>query len=243
MKGLIWMPLVLVIGMAFGAWPAQREAARLKRETEELRQQLRQRQRPGGTLSQLTQFMRIPESPRAIATTNAAAAGAPAPAPAADTAAAPTNRPRRRLPFSELRPRPGDERPLRERLNEAIEAWRVRSDIARNNFLARAGLGPEEAAKFDVLVQAMNLRLRDHFEKFSATVQSGAPITPELGARMIRNLSDAVVLTYDEMDRQLPRWRQNADGLDLGDLIDPAVAEPLLSIEDTLRRADRGGRP
>ncbi len=244
MRGLIWLPFVLVLGMAIGSWPARRESARLQREAQELRQQLRQRQRQAGTLSQLTQFMRLPEGSRSTAPAASPATNAPA-ASTAEVAdpSTPTNRPRRRLPLSELRGRPGDERSLRERLDEAIEAWRVRSEIARNNFVTRAGFGPEEAAKFDVLVQAMNLRMRDRFEKFAAAVQAGEPITPEVGARMIRDLSEAVVLTYDEMDRELPSWRQNGGRLDLGDLIDPSVAEPLLGIEDVLRRAERGEQP
>ncbi len=244
MKGLIWLPLVLVLGMAIGSWPARRESARLEREAQELRQQLRQRQRQAGTLSQLTQFIRLPEAARSAAPASDVPTNAPVASPEAGTEpSAATNRARRRLPLSELRGRPGDERSLRERLDEAIEAWRVRSEIARNNFVTRAGLGPEEAAKFDVLVQAMNLRMRDRFEKFAAAVQAGEPITPEVGARMIRDLSDAVVLTYDEMDRELPSWRQNGGRLDLGDLVDPSVAEPLLGIEDVLRRADRGAQP
>jgi len=147
------------------------------------------------------------------------------------------------MPLMELRGRPGDERTLRERIDEASEAWRVRSEIARNNFVTRAELTPEEAAKFDTLVEAMNLRIQNCFQAFADAVQAGEPITPALGARMIHDLSEAVVLTYDEMDRELPSWRQKAGGLDLGDMLDPATAEPLLPIEDRLREAERNLRP
>lgn len=243
MKGLIWLPFTLILGMALGSWPARHQRSRNEREIMELRQQLRQRQRQPGTLTQLAQFMRPPEQspllePARSATTN----GTAAPTSTEAGRSSSTNRIRRRVPLAELRGRPGDERTLRERLDEAIEAWRIRSEVARNNFVTRAGLTPDQAAQFDVLIQAMNLRMREHFDQFVATVQAGEPITPEAGARMIRALSDAVVLTYDEMDHKLPGWRQSAPGLDLGDLIDPSVAEPLLSIETRLRETDRGDR-
>ncbi len=236
MKGAAWWPLLLVLGMAIGAWPGRRETDRYRREIEELKAQLRQRPRDLGTLGQLTRLVRLPESPSLPE-----AAGTTTGAPPSARAEAPTNRPSgwRRTPLSGIRPRAGDKRTMRERIDAAAEAWRVRAEIARNEFVSRARFDAAEAANFDVLVQAMNLRLRDRMAAFAQAVEAGQGVTPEAGARLIRDLSAAVVITYDELDRTLPRWRSpEAGALDLGNFIDPSVAEPLISVEDALRRAD-----
>lgn len=235
---LAWVPFAVLLGMALGSWPARREIDRLRVETEELRKEVRRRQRDVGTFAQLTQMVRLSDP-----SADAGRAGRTNPPPAAADAAAPaTNRPARRRgpPLSELRPRPDDDRPLRARIDDAMEAWRVRTDIARNNFIERAGFDAEQAARFDTLVGAMNVRLRDRLERFAQAVQAGEAVTPEIGARLINDLSAAVVITYDEMDRNLPQWRRPEAGrLDLGNFIDPSVAEPLIGIEDALRRAER----
>ncbi len=239
MKHALWWPFILLAGMALGSWPGRREADRLRRELEEMRVQVRRQRQEMGTLGQLTRMMRIPEpTARAEPPTGPSSAQNPPETPV-------TNRPaRRRLPLAELRGRPGDERSLKERIEEAAETWRIRSEVARNNFVARAGFTAEEAAQFDVLVQAMNLRLRHQIEAFAEAVRAGEPVTPERGARLIRDLSAAVVLTYDEMDRTIPRWRSSETAsLDLGQFIDPSVAEPLVGLEDVLRQAERGAEP
>lgn len=237
MKSLAWIPVALLLGLALGAWPAKNELKQLREETEKLRKEAKSRAAGAGTLGQLTQIMRIPDQ-------------APPPKPAAakpaatNTAAAAdgdaTNRPpRRRPPFAEMRPRPGDDRSMRERIDAGMDAWRMRSDIARNNFVSKAGFDAAQAAQFDVLTQAMNLRLKDRLGKFAGEVKDGKKITPESGARIINDLSGAVVMTYDEMDRTLPAWREGDVGrFDMADFIDPSVAEPLIDIEGEIRRAE-----
>lgn len=242
MKSLAWIPVALLLGLALGAWPAKNEVRTLREEAERLRKEAKARGVGAGTLGQLTQIMRIPDAgaapkPRAgkPAPTNAVAA-------AEDDS---TNRPpRRRPPFAEMRPRPGDDRSMRERIDAGMDAWRVRSDIARNTFIANTGLDAAQAAQFDVLTQAMNLRLKDQLAKFAEEAKNGKKITPESGARIINDLSGAVVMTYDEMDRMLPDWRKEGAGrFDMADFIDPSVAEPLIDIEGEIRRAERERQP
>ncbi|MBU4460552.1 MAG: hypothetical protein KJ579_08295 [Verrucomicrobia bacterium] len=242
MKVLAWIPVALLLGLALGAWPAKHEVQQLREEAEKLRKEAKARGAGAGTLGQLTQIMRIPD---ASAPPKPRAPAAPPTQTVAAAEGASTNKPpRRRPPFAEMRPQPGDDRSMRERIDAGMEAWRVRSDIARNNFIANTGLDTAQAAQFDVLTQAMNLRLKDRLAKFAEEAKKGKKITPESGARIINDLSGAVVMTYDEMDRTLPEWRKDGAGrFDMADFIDPSVAEPLIDIEGEIRRAERERQP
>jgi hypothetical protein len=65
----------------------------------------------------------------------------------------------------------------------------------------------------------------------------------ELQVRMMNDLSGALVLTYDEMDRTLPPgWRESAsDEFRLTDMVDPSVAAPMTNVTDKMRGARRWG--
>jgi hypothetical protein len=133
---------------------------------------------------------------------------------------------------------------LQERIAWAADAWRLRADIARDTFLADAGLGREDSAQFDVLMHAMNLRVGDAVEAWVETVQTRDTVAPEDGVRLMHDVAGALVLTYDEMDRTLPSgWRSSAGSrFDLLTFVDPAVAMPLVGIEDKLEEAGRNRR-
>ena len=236
MKQVIWIPLALLGGLILGSWGPRLEAKKLRTDVEALKKELKERNPNQNTFGTLTSMMRIPESDAA------SRRGPPLPPPAVSTnAPAPggTNAPPR-----PHRPREQFRRDLRERIDEGMEAWRIRSDIARNNFVADSGFTPEQAAQFDVLMKAMNIRLRDRLTKFADTVKAGEKLTPESGARVIHDLSGIVVLTYDEMDRTLPTtWRATGSKrLDLADMVEPTVAEPLIDIEKDIQRAEQERR-
>lgn len=238
MKQVVWIPLAVLAGLILGSWGPRLEAKKLRVDNDALKKELKQKGGAQNTLGALTQMMHIPDA-------DAAPAARPRPAvtnaPAATTNELPaaTNAPPRpRRPREELR------RDFRERIEQGMEAWRIRSDIARNNFLADAKFTPEQTAQFDVLMKAMNLRLKDRLTKFAEEVKSGQKVTPESGARVIHDLSGAVVLTYDEMDRTLPStWRGSGPKpLDIADFIEPTVAEPLIGIEGEIEAAEAGRR-
>ena len=130
---------------------------------------------------------------------------------------------------------------MEERIRAAKAGWRVRSDLARNSFLENLGAGEEEANQFDVLIAAMNLRLANTIGNSVDTSGEPEAIGFEHGARLIHELSGAVVLTYDEMDRTLPEdWREATDSeFALSDFIDPSVADPLIDRADKMRKLRR----
>ncbi len=231
MKHLVWIPFAILLGFALGGWAPRLEITRLKSD---LALAKTRESREGGRVSALGALTQViplqnrESSPtNAPPATNATAAATNAAAPVAEAA---TNAPPRRPPRENIR----------ERIDQAMEAWRVRSDIARNTFVANAGLTPEEQQQFDVLTAAMNLRLRTTIQGFADQIRAGEKMTPEAGARLVKDLSGALVLTYDEMDRKFtPRWRASTgDRFDVADMIDPSVAEPLVGLEDRL-----DGRP
>jgi len=122
---------------------------------------------------------------------------------------------------------------FKEQLEAATKLWDVRANLARNSFLENLNASPDEATRFDVLIEAMNLRLDTHIREWVDGVSEQGVVRAEDGARLIHHLSGAVVITYDEMDRSLPvDWREATDAeFKLFDFIDPSVAEPLVDVE------------
>lgn len=124
-------------------------------------------------------------------------------------------------------------------------AWSLRVDIARTNFIAKTKLDEKGRADFDVLVEAMNLRLGTAIDKWATVIREKNEMTPELGVRMMTDLGNAVVLTYDEFDRVLPpTWRENAGKFEMVDFIDPEVLTPLQDLEGVINQSqnERGRR-
>lgn len=130
-----------------------------------------------------------------------------------------------------------ERRNMSKDIEDASELWRTRSAIARASFEASARLDRDSTVRFEALMDAMNLRLEDKISKWVTQVQQASELDQEAGVRLAREVTDTIVLTYDEMDRKLPGWRQQADSpLNLMDFIDPAVALPLSDIQPQLER-------
>ncbi len=91
-----------------------------------------------------------------------------------------------------------------ERMAEFTNEWARRAAVSRSNFIARAELKEDEVARFDVVVASMNIRLGNVLDPLIADLQAGLPVTPEDRARLVNEISDVVVLTYDELGRGLP---------------------------------------
>jgi hypothetical protein len=81
----------------------------------------------------------------------------------------------------------------------------------------------------------MNRRLAHAIEAWAAGIET-REANAEDGIRLMNQVTGALVLTYDEMDRKLPAtWRQTGGkGLQLMDFIDPSVARPLIQVEGKL---------
>jgi hypothetical protein len=238
-KSWAWLPVALVAGLMLGGWGPRQEVRRLNQELELARTETPRRAGGTAALGALGQVIPLPDGARARPVE-------PAPEPREDSAA----------PGPEIEAIAPEEDPgaadgdstdtMRHRMEQAMEAWRLRSELVRNTFVSAAALNAGEAARFDTAVAAMNLRLKNNLQQLADRIRAEEPVTPEDGLRLMHELSGHVVLAYDDLDRALPAsWRVAAGpGFNLADLVDPSVAEPLIGLEDRLDglRADPGRR-
>ena len=119
----------------------------------------------------------------------------------------------------------------------AAEIWAIRSDIARDAFLSRINASDELAGRFDVLIEAMNVRIQDSISEWADAFRNESMPKRESALRMMHDVTAALVLTYDEMNQNMPvGWSRNAGSdfqlLQLVDFIDPRVATPLIEVHD-----------
>lgn len=130
---------------------------------------------------------------------------------------------------------------------EAMMAWmaeqrRERARQERTNFVAQAELKEEETVRFDVLMASLNMRLKQQSEKWRESLDSGLVSRAEIRARAMSEISSALVLTYDELDRNMPDgWREVAgQDFNLMTFIEPEVWQELRPI---MRGGFRRGGP
>ena len=112
------------------------------------------------------------------------------------------------------------------------EAWLQRQATARSNFLESAELDAQQTADFDTTIDAMNIRLGETVDKWAARFRDGESLPAENGLRMMSELSQAMILVYDDLDRRMPSdWRQKA-GARFAPMtfVDPEVMTPLQGV-------------
>jgi hypothetical protein len=237
LPALVWLPLVFVAGGLVGYYgPSEELRARDERAKEEKEKAKPQQMGGFGSFAQLVKIpdaarrprhRRDREGPDASPSGEASAATNAPSAPAEGK-----ERPRRR----QLSPED-----LRARIDEAADLWRTRVEIARGNAVAKLGLDERGTEAFDAAVAAMNEKLRESMQIVADEVSSAQTLTPELGVRLMGDLSTSLAETYDALGATVsPDRRGDISNLQLVDFIDPSVAEPLISVQDKLDPG-RGG--
>jgi hypothetical protein len=230
------------LGFVLGRWAPTLELRQMREELREARSGRR-----GSALSGMnpsaaaTEFLRI-ERPRrrrrpgpTVAETNAVADAA-SPAPGSNAVAEAV------APEPGLGDDDGEDQGrsrMEKRIEAAKEAWRARSDLARTSFLDNLGASEEESLRFDVLIEAMNIRIGQTIDSWVDRVEQQEVVRAEDGARLMHELTGAVVLTYDEIDRSFgPEWREKSDDrFMLVDFVDPSVADSLVEVEDLIDKS------
>jgi hypothetical protein len=132
---------------------------------------------------------------------------------------------------------------LSARIEEAKELWKTRVEIARAQWIDRLKLTPEATALFDASINAMNEELYTSMQRLADTLAAGESLTPEIGTRAFNEMTTSLVKTYDALGALVPEeQRGRAGAMELTDFIDPAVAEPLIAVQDKLDKlsAQRG---
>lgn len=234
--------LALLAGSLLGGWPQATQIYRLQDQVAALELRLEQRAFDGNpSLSGISRMLNVPDSvpppeppaepdPDAGIDLDEEAEIDADDADADRVAEAPPE------PPPEPSPRPPNRDEMRRRIDEAARLWQMRSELARDGFLQAVGADDEQVLRFDVLMEAMNMRLAHSMENWAQVLAEEEMPVREVGVRMMKEISEALVITYDEMDRGMPPgWRQDAGPeFQLIDHINPEVALPLAEVGDRL---------
>ena len=81
----------------------------------------------------------------------------------------------------------------------------------------------------------MNGRLRESMQAIADALVNEEEMTPEIGVRLMNDISAAMVETYDQIGGCVDgAKRGDVAQLNLAEFIDPSVAEPLVAVQDKL---------
>lgn len=234
MKGYLFIPFALLLGLVVGGWGPRSELRTLKQELRKTRRLLKETRKggAGANVERVTELLGI-ESRKGAAPTKAAGAAPKSRTKDPTTTDATTSGEPDKTHSEKQR---GRKKGMEENIDEAIELFTLRSDIARSTFLANSGFSEEDAIQFDVLMRAMNIRMKHSIETWVDRIARKEDPGAEDGIRLLNEVTDALVITYNEMDRLLPEtWRETGGkDMELFDFVDPAVAKPLIRVENKL---------
>lgn len=235
---LVWLPLAFVVGGLVGAY-GPTEELRTREERAEA-EKSKARQKAAGAFGSFAQIVNIPDAAKNPRRPKRKPDVKPAETNAAESAiadaaaeASPTNAPeaaqaRRR----EKRLSPED---LKARIDEAADLWRTRIEVAKASAVAKLGLDEAGKESFDEALDAMNDRLRESMQIVADQIAAAEKMTPELGVRLMGDVSTALAETYDAIGACAGEGkRDEVSNLNIADFIDPSVAEPFVAVQDKL---------
>lgn len=239
MKGapfLVWLPLAFVVGGLVGAYGPMEELRAREERAEAERANEKAKRRPAGAFGSFAQIVNIPDE--------AKRPRRPKPPPSDGKAAAPTNAaetasaaPATNAP-PDLGRRPGrrlSPEDLKARIDEAADLWRTRVEVAKASAVSKLGLDDAGKASFEAAIAAMNDRLRESVQIVADQIASAEELTPELGVRLMGDVSASLAETYDAIGAGAGEGRRDdVSKLNLADFIDPSVAEPFVAVQDKL---------
>lgn len=237
---LVWLPLAFVVGGLIGAYGPTEELRTRGERVEAEKAKARAKQKSSGAFGSFAQIVNIPDEakrprrPRRTpkgdkpaSSTNVAESAESALASDASKTNAPAQgrRPEKRLS-------PED---LKARIDEAADLWRTRIEVAKASAVSKLGLGDAGKASFEDALEAMNDRLRESAQIVADQIASAERMTPELGVRLMGEVSTALAETYDAIGACAGEGkRDEVSNMNLADFIDPSVAEPFVAVQDKL---------
>ena len=134
---------------------------------------------------------------------------------------------------------------LEARIEEAAELWNARVELAKTQWKGKLGIKDEKSsAAFDSAVATMNEALRDTMEALAEEIEKAGKVSPELGLRMMGDLTRNMAEAYDAIGAVVPPERRaEVSEIPVHEFIDPMVAEPLIGVQDKLEGGfvGRGG--
>ena len=125
---------------------------------------------------------------------------------------------------------------LEARIEGAAELWNTRVEIAKTQWKGKLGIKDEKSsAAFDSAVATMNEALRDTMEALAEEIEKAGKVSPELGLRMMGDLTRNMAEAYDAIGTAVPPERRaEVSEIPVHEFIDPMVAEPLIGVQDKL---------
>ena len=232
---ILWIPLALVVGGFVGAWgPVEELRAYKARPAQAAEKKTRE-------FDAFAQMIKLP----ATARRRRAAGGAGSVSNRADrvvaadanVTTAATEKTAARASGPERAPHL-DPEDLRARIEEAAELWRTRSELVRANAVKKLGLDAQGEARFDEALARMNDELRASIQTIADALAEADELTPELGVRLMGDLCATVADTYDQIGTCVEAsQRGEVSNLELVELVDPSVAEPLIAVQGKLQES------
>lgn len=237
-KWFFLLPVACLMGFVMGSWGSRADLRALK-EFNKGEKKAAAEKKPDG-LDTFVRMAKIPETARpprrhrpsraegrrsAISVTNAPKVEVSAAASEMTNAVAAAEAPKKRRT-------PDD---LAARIDEAQEMWATRVDVARAQWKAKLKLSGAAEKAFDDALQDMNEKLYASVSALAERLASEEKMTPELGFRLMGDTSTILAETYDKIGEIVPQGqRAEVSEMQMVDFIDPAVAEPLIAVQDKL---------
>jgi len=232
-----WLPLAFVVGGLIGAYGPMEELRTREERAEAEKTKAKAKQKASGAFGSFAQIVNIPDEakrprrPRRMPKDDKPAAASTNETNSASEAA-PTNAPSTRKRRPEKRLSPED---LKARIDEASDLWRTRIEVAKASAVSKLGLDDAGKASFEEALDAMNDRLRESVQIVADQIASAERMTPELGVRLMGDVSTALAETYDAIGACAGEGkRDEVSKMNLADFIDPSVAEPFVAVQDKL---------
>ena len=237
MKNWFWIPLAAIAGVIAGSWGPREDLESYKESVQAERTQ----KKVSGTagFDAFAKLANIPDvaKRRPKARTN----GAERVAKVERVARVETNGVEA---VEQRRPRLSRE-DLESRIEEAAELWNTRVELAKTQWKGKLGIKDEKSsAAFDSAVATMNEALRDTMEALAEEIEKAGKVNPELGLRMMGDLTRNMAEAYDAIGAAVPPERRaEVSEIPVHEFIDPMVAEPLIGVQDKLEGGfmGRGG--
>lgn len=219
MKNWFWVPVAAVVGLVAGSW-GPREDLKTFKDRVSLAHTTRKTSEAAG-FDAFAHLVNIPD----IAKHRKATEPSKPQVDSNKTNALPVVRRQRISP-----------KDLRARIDEAADLWRTRVELATVQWKDKLGVSSgEQGSAFDSAIATMNESLHEVMQVVADELENGGEMTPELGLRLMGDASRVMAETYDAIGSSLPEDRRKAiSELPVFEFIDPAVAEPLIGVQDKL---------
>jgi hypothetical protein len=236
-SGMTLVPAALVIGGLIGYYgPSEKLCAYKEKAAEERAERTEATKTPSAVgFDSFAEIVKIPKAAKGIPDGGRKTGRGPS-APADTNAVAGAE-------AGGVSEAPKAERPkfnpedLKARIDEAADLWRTRTELKRAATIEKFKLDEEGAADFDRAVADMNDKLRESIQSLADQVSDVDEMTPELGVRLMGDLSTTVAEAYDAVGAVVDEDRRGeVSNLQLMEFVDPSVAEPLIGVQQKIRR-------